>query len=61
MNGYLTFLKRLSEYQQRAEIGALAFTERSGDSSLEEELLKVPVVVAFSETLRSIQVCGHWS
>jgi hypothetical protein len=51
MNGYLTFLKNLSEYQQRAEIGHLAFTERWSGSSLEEDLLQYPAVAAFSETL----------
>lgn len=51
MNGYLTFLKSLSESQQRAEIGRIAFTERWGGSSLEEDLLRAPAVAAFSETL----------
>ncbi len=51
MNGYLTFLKSLSEAQQRAEIGHLMFTERRGGSSLEEDLLKMPAVVARSEML----------
>lgn len=55
MDGYLTFLKSLSEYQQRAEIGHLAFTERWDGSwegsSLEEDLLQDPAVAAFSETL----------
>jgi hypothetical protein len=51
MNGYLNFLKSLSEYQQRAEIGHLVFTERLGGSSLEEDLMKMPAVVAFSKTL----------
>jgi hypothetical protein len=40
MDGYLAFLKSLSEYQQRAEIGRLAFSERWGSSSLEEDILK---------------------
>jgi hypothetical protein len=51
MNGYLTFLKILSEYQQRAEIRRLAFTERWVGSSLEEDLLKDPAVFAYSESL----------
>jgi hypothetical protein len=45
------FLRSLSEYQQRAEIGRLAFTERWAGSSLEEDLLKVQAVATFSETL----------
>jgi hypothetical protein len=51
MNGYLTFLKSLSEYQQRAAIGRLAFRERWWDSSLEEDILKEQAVFAFSETI----------
>jgi hypothetical protein len=52
MNGYLTFLKGLSEYQQRAEIGRLAFfSERGDDSSLEADILKDRRVSTFSETL----------
>jgi hypothetical protein len=51
MNGYLTFLKSLSEYQQRAAIGRLAFRERWGGSSLEEDILKDQAVFAFSETI----------
>jgi hypothetical protein len=51
MNGYFMFLKSLSEYQQRAEIGRLAFSERCGGSSLQEDILKDQVVVTFSETL----------
>jgi hypothetical protein len=51
MNGYLTFLQSLSEYQQRAEIAHLAFTERWSGLSLEEDLLKMPAVAAFSESL----------
>ena len=51
MNGYLIFLEKLSSSQQRAAIGQLMFTERPGDASLEEELLKMPAVVAYSETL----------
>jgi hypothetical protein len=36
MNGYLMFLKSLSEYQQRAEIARLAFEARwAQDPSLE--------------------------
>jgi hypothetical protein len=45
------FLKSLSEYQQRAEIGRLAFTERWTGSSLEEDILKDQAVFSFSETL----------
>jgi hypothetical protein len=51
MTGYLLFLKSLSEYQQRAAIGRLAFTERPSVSSLEEDILKDQAVVTFSETL----------
>jgi hypothetical protein len=51
VNRYLNFLKSLSEYQQRAEIGHIAFTERWSGSSLEADLLKIPVVAAFSRTL----------
>ncbi len=51
MTGYIKFLNSLSEYQQRAEIGHLAFRERCGGSSLEEDILKDQAVVAFSETL----------
>jgi hypothetical protein len=51
MTGYLMFLKNLSEYQQRAEIGRLAFSERWSGSSLEEDILKDQAVVTFSETL----------
>jgi hypothetical protein len=40
-HGYLDFLKSLSEYQQRAEIGRLPFTERWSSSSLEEDILKL--------------------
>jgi hypothetical protein len=50
-NGYLRFLKSLSQYQQRAEIGRLAFTERWGGSSLEEDLLQVPAMIAYSKSL----------
>jgi hypothetical protein len=45
------FLKSLGEYQQRAEIGRLAFRERWSGSSLEEDILKDQAVVTFSETL----------
>jgi hypothetical protein len=45
------FLKSLSEYQQRAGIGRLAFSERWSGSSLEEDILKDNAVVTFSETL----------
>jgi hypothetical protein len=45
------FLQSLSGYQQRAEIGRLAFTERWGGSTLEEDLLKDQAVSAFSKTL----------
>ena len=51
MNGYLRFLKSLSQYQQRAEIGRLAFTERWGGSSLEEDLLQDPAVITYSKSL----------
>jgi hypothetical protein len=51
MNGYLEFLKSLSQYQQRAEIGRLAFTERWGGSSLQEDLLQVPAMIAYSKSL----------
>jgi hypothetical protein len=52
MTGYLMFLQSLSEYQQRAEIGRLAFSGRCSGSSLEEDILKDQAVVTFSETLR---------
>jgi hypothetical protein len=45
------FLKSLSEHQQRAEIGRLAFTDRWGGYSLEEDLLKGRAISAFSKTL----------
>ena len=45
------FLNSLSEYQQRAEIGRLAFSERWSGSSLQEDILKDQAVVTFSETL----------
>ena len=45
------FLKSLSEYQQRAEIGRLAFSERWAGSSLEEDILQDQAVSSFSETL----------
>jgi hypothetical protein len=45
------FLKSLSEYQQRAEIGRLAFSERWTGSSLEEDILKDQAVLSFSKTL----------
>jgi hypothetical protein len=51
MNGYLGFFKSLSQYQQRAEIGRLAFTERRGGSSLEEDLLQTPAAIAYSQSL----------
>jgi hypothetical protein len=51
MNGYLRFLKSLSQYQQRAEIGRLAFTERWGGSSLQEDLLKDPAMITYSKSL----------
>src|SRR5260221_5083408 len=51
MSGYLMFLKSLSEYQQRAEIGCLAFGERWAGSSLEEDILQDQAVSSFSETL----------
>jgi hypothetical protein len=51
MTGYIKFLKSLSEYQQRAEIGRLAFSERRSGSSLEKDILKDQAVVTFSESL----------
>ena len=51
MNGYLGFLKSLSQYQQRAELGRLAFAEHWGTSSLGEDLLQVPAVIAYSKSL----------
>jgi hypothetical protein len=45
------FLNSLSRYQQRAEIARLAFRERWGGSSLEEDILKNRAVSAFSKTL----------
>jgi hypothetical protein len=51
MNGYLEFLKNLSQYQQRAEIGRLAFTERWCGSSLEEDLLQTPAMITYSKSL----------
>jgi hypothetical protein len=51
MNGYLRFLKGLRKYQQRAEIGRLAFSERWAGSSLEEDILQGQAVSSFSETL----------
>jgi hypothetical protein len=51
MNGYLNFLKSLSVYQQRAEIGRLVFIERGEPSSLGQEVLKDPAVSAFIKTL----------
>jgi hypothetical protein len=51
MNAYLTFLKGLSEYQQRAQIAHLVFTERWGGSSMEEDILKVQLVSRFIESL----------
>jgi hypothetical protein len=51
MNGYLRFLKGLSQYQQRAEIGRLAFSERRGRSSLQEDLLLDPAMIAYSKLL----------
>src|SRR5215470_9778718 len=50
-NGYLGFLKSLSQYQQRAELGRLAFAELWGTSSLGEDLLQVPAVIAYSKSL----------
>src|SRR5258708_8253256 len=57
MNGYLVFLKSLSQYQQRAEIGRLAFTERWGGSSLQKDILKVRSVSTFSQTLGVNPLC----
>jgi hypothetical protein len=56
MNGYLEFLKNLTEYQQRAEIGILAFRERwplfsSTDPLLDERVLTHHRVAAFSQKL----------
>ena len=52
MNGYLMFLKSLSQYQQRAEIARLAFQARwAQDPSLEEYILKIPAVLRFSKAL----------
>jgi hypothetical protein len=45
------YLKSLSVYQQRAEIGRLAFSRICTSSSLEENLLKDQAVSAFSKTL----------
>jgi hypothetical protein len=57
MNGYLVFLKSLSQYQQRAEIGRLAFTEWWPGSSLQEDILKVRSVSTFSQTLGVNPLC----
>jgi hypothetical protein len=51
MNGYLKFLKSLSQYQQRAEIGHLAFAKRWGGSVLEEELLQDAAIITYSKAL----------
>jgi hypothetical protein len=51
MNGYVTFLKSLTENQQWAEIARLAFSERNKGSSLEEDILKHETVATFSESL----------
>jgi hypothetical protein len=51
MNGYLRFLKGLSQYQQRAEIGRLAFTERWDGSYLKEDLLQHPAMITYSKSL----------
>ena len=51
MNGYLRFFKSLSQYQQRAEIGRLAFTERWGGSSLQEDLLQDRAMITYSKSL----------
>jgi hypothetical protein len=51
MNGYLTFLRGLSEYQQKAQIAYLVFKERWGGSSMEEDILKVQPGSTFSESL----------
>ena len=51
VNGYLIFLKSLTEYQRRAEIGRFVFTERWDGSSLEEDLLKDRAIATFSESL----------
>ena len=50
MDGYLGFLKSLSQYQQRAEIGRLAFTKRRG-GSLQEDLLQTPAMITYSKSL----------
>ena len=51
MNGYLTFLRSLTPYQQRAEIGRLAFIGGVFNCAVEEDILKDQTVVAFSEML----------
>jgi hypothetical protein len=51
MNGYLTFLRSLSEYQQRSEIGHLVFIKGCEGSNMEADLLQAPALAAFSETL----------
>jgi hypothetical protein len=50
MNGYLTFLKSLSQSQQRALIGRSLFIA-GWMGTLEEDLLKAPAVAAFSKSL----------
>jgi hypothetical protein len=51
MNGYLRFLKSLSQYQQRAEIGRLAFAKRWGGSFLQEDLLQDAAIITYSNSL----------
>ena len=52
MHGYLAFLKRLTEYQQRDEMGRLIFWMNAiGAPAFEDEILKHKKVVAFSEKL----------
>jgi hypothetical protein len=56
MHGYLTFLKQLTEDQQRSEIGILAFRERwpeylSEDPLVDDVMLQHPSVVAYSQKL----------
>ena len=51
MNGYLTFLRNLTEYQQKAEIGRIAFIGGVFNCAVEEDILKDQTVIAFSEML----------
>src|SRR5271166_3602427 len=56
MDGYLKFLKSLSEYQQRSEIGHLVFIKGccGAGPDLGADLLRAPAVAAFSETTLGI-------